>query len=71
MDEKSGEDNFFEKEIQVQDMVLPNLKMKLDFERKAFGSGDQVIAKLELNTNENKPLANYKIKCVANLNGKN
>lgn len=65
-----GEDNFFEKEIQVQDMVLPNLKMKLDFERKAFGSGDQVIAKLELNTNENKPLANYKIKCVANLNGK-
>jgi len=27
----------FEKELQVQDVVLPNLKMKLDFERKAFG----------------------------------
>lgn len=65
-----GEDSFFEKEIQVQEVVLPNLKMNLDFERKAFGSGDEVLAKLELNTNENKPLANYKIKCIANLNGK-
>ena len=64
-----GTDNYFEKEIQVQDVVLPNLKMKLDFEKKAFGAGDEVIAKLELNTNENKPLSDYKIKFVANLNG--
>ena len=64
-----GNDNVFEKEVQVQDVVLPNLKMKLDFEKKAFGAGDEVIAKLELNTNENKPLSNYKIKFVANLNG--
>src|SRR3989338_1687348 len=63
-------DNVFEKELQVQDVVLPNLKMKLDFEKKAFGAGDEVIAKLELNTNENKPLSNYKIKVVANLEGK-
>lgn len=64
-----GNDNYFEKEIQVQDVVLPNLKMKLDFERKAFGAGDEVVAKLELNTNENKPLADYKIKVVGNLSG--
>jgi len=64
-----GADNYFEKEIQVQDVILPNLKMKLDFEKKAFGAGDEVIAKLELNTNENKPLSDYKIKFVANLNG--
>jgi len=64
-----GEENVFEKEIQVQDVVLPALKMKLDFERKAFGAGDGVIAKLELNTNENKPLADHKIKFIASLNG--
>ena len=64
-----GEENVFEKEIQVQDVVLPALKMKLDFERKAFGAGDEVIAKLELNTNENKPLADHKIKFIASLNG--
>jgi alpha-2-macroglobulin-like protein len=65
----NGEDNFFIKEIQIQDIVLPNLKMKLDFEKKAFGAGDEVIAKLELNSNENKPLANYKLKFVGSLNG--
>ncbi len=64
-----GDGNYFEKDLQVQDVVLPNLKMKLDFERKAFGAGDEVVAKLELNTNENKPLSDYKIKFVANLNG--
>ncbi len=64
-----GLDNVFEKELQVQDIVLPNLKMKLDFEKKAFGAGDEVVAKLELNTNENKPLGNYNIKFVANLDG--
>jgi hypothetical protein len=61
---------FFEKELTVQDVVLPNLKMKLDFERKAFGPGDEVIAKLELYTNENQPLANYNFKYVANLEGR-
>jgi hypothetical protein len=64
-----GENNAFAKDIQVQDVVLPALKMKLDFERKAFGAGDQVVAKLELNTNENKPLSNQKIKFVASVNG--
>lgn len=64
-----GEENAFIKDVQVQDVILPNLKMKLNFEKKAFGAGDEVIAKLELNTNENKPLSDYKIKFVANLNG--
>lgn len=65
-----GEENSFERDLQVQDVILNNLKMKLNFEKKAFGAGDQVIAKLELNTNENKPLSDYKIKFVANLDGK-
>jgi len=64
-----GENNAFIKDLQVQDVVLPALKMKLDFEKKAFGAGDEVIAKLELNTNENQPLSNYKIKYVANIDG--
>ncbi|MCE3225965.1 MAG: large extracellular alpha-helical protein [Bacteroidetes bacterium] len=64
-----GEENAFIKDIQVQEVILPALKMKLDFEKKAFGAGDEVVAKLELNTNENKPLSNYKIKFVANIDG--
>lgn len=64
-----GEDSFFEKEFQVQDVVLPRLKMKLEFEKKAFGPGDQVIARLELNTNENKPLGLQKVNFTASING--
>ncbi|HET6991814.1 MAG TPA: MG2 domain-containing protein, partial [Bacteroidia bacterium] len=64
-----SEDNKFEKEITVQDVILPNLKMKLDFEKKAFGAGDEVIAKLNLNTNENKPLSDYSIRYVTSIDG--
>ena len=64
-----GSEHVFQKDIQVQDIVLPNLKMKLDFEKKAFGAGDEVIAKLILNTNENKALADHKIKFTASIQG--
>lgn len=59
----------FEKEFQVQKVVLPNLKMKLDFDREAYGSGDQVTASLDLNTNANQPLSNYDFSYVASLDG--
>jgi alpha-2-macroglobulin-like protein len=65
----SGGDNYFEKEIQVQDVVLPNLKMKLEFEKKGFGPGDEVAARLQLNTNENQALSNYSFKYVCNIDG--
>lgn len=65
-----GDKNAFERDLQVQDIVLPNLKMKIEFVKKAYGSGDEVMAKLVLNTNENKPLANHPLKFVANLDGK-
>ncbi|HWB64606.1 MAG TPA: MG2 domain-containing protein, partial [Chitinophagales bacterium] len=59
----------FEKDIQVQEVVMPRLKMKLDFKKKAYGKGDEVIAKLELNTNANQPLANTKVDFEAQLGG--
>jgi len=60
---------FFIKELQVQEVILPTLKMKLDFERKAFGAGDQVVARLDVNTNENKALQDYKVKYAAQIDG--
>lgn len=64
-----GEEFGFVKDVQVQEYVLPALKMKLDFERKAFGAGDEVLAKVNLNTNENKPLSNHRFRYVASLDG--
>jgi hypothetical protein len=66
---QKNDNTFFEKEIQVQKVVLPRLKMKLEFQRKAYGPGDNVIAKLDLNTLENLPLSDYNFEYVAMLNG--
>lgn len=60
---------FFEKEFQVQKVVLPNLKMKLDFDRKAYGPGDEVTASLDLQTNANQPLANHDFTYIGSLDG--
>ncbi len=60
----------YEKEIQVQSVVLPRLKMKLEFDRKAFGAGDEVVAKFEASTLDNKPLADKDFTVQASLGGK-
>lgn len=60
---------YFEKEITVQDFVVPRLKMKLDFDRKAYGEGDEVIAKLNLESNDNQVLANYPFEYIVQVEG--
>ncbi|MCP4109744.1 MAG: hypothetical protein GY749_30220 [Desulfobacteraceae bacterium] len=49
---------FFEKEIPVQKIVLPTLKMKLDFLKEAYGPGDEVVAKLDIRSLDDLPLKN-------------
>jgi alpha-2-macroglobulin-like protein len=60
---------FFVKEIQVQDVVLPRLKMKLVFVKKAYGPGDKAGAELSFQTNENKPLTGYPLTFTASIAG--
>lgn len=68
--QENNKDGFaFEKEFQVQRVVLPNLKMKLDFDRKAFGAGDEVVASLDLQSNDNQPLANHTFTYKVSLDG--
>ncbi len=60
-------ETFFERELTVQRVVLPHLNMKMDFERKAYGAGDEVSVKLDLNSLDNKPLANQAFSYVASV----
>lgn len=64
-----GDSACFQKEIQVQDVQLPRLLMKLEFDRKAYGAGDSVKANLKLNTIENRALINYDFSYSVKLNG--
>lgn len=47
----------FEKSIQVQKVIIPKLKMKLDFEKSAYGPGDEVKANIAIERDDNQPLA--------------
>lgn len=47
----------FEKDLQVQAVVTPRLKMKLDFVREAYGPGAAVAADLTLESLSNAPIA--------------
>lgn len=59
----------FEKEITLQNLIMPRLKMKLDFEKKAYGKADEVIARVQLNTNENRALSGTSVKFTVALAG--
>lgn len=61
--------SFFERDIQVQVAVLPNLRMEMEFMRKAYGPGDEVKVKLDLNTLSNQALAKHDFNGLVMLNG--
>ncbi len=60
----------FEKTIQVQAVVMPRLKMTMDFEKKAYGPGDQVVASLTINNNQNLPVAEHDIRFISKIDGR-
>jgi len=49
----------FEKAIHVQDVDLPDLKMRLDFDRKGYSPGEDVQIRLELMSNHQGPLVGH------------
>ncbi|MCB9354711.1 MAG: carboxypeptidase regulatory-like domain-containing protein [Lewinellaceae bacterium] len=60
----------FERTLTVQKVVLPNLNMKLEFERKALGPGDMAIARLDVSGLDNKALAKSDIRFTATADGR-
>ncbi len=59
----------FKKEIQVQKVVLPSLKMDLDFVQEQYAPGDKVNAELVLKSNENKPIGQQSFSYALKIGG--
>ena len=59
------------REIQVQEVVLPNLKLLLDLDRKAYKAGDLVSANFSAENLDNTPLANKNFQFLVFADGKN
>jgi hypothetical protein len=66
----SPEPAFFEKTVPIQRLILPELKMTIDFFRKAYGKGDDVTLGLKVMTRENKPLDKQSFSADMMLAGK-
>jgi len=64
-----SEEDYFEKKLTVQKVSIPEVLMKMDFEREAYGPEDKVIAIFSARTKDNKPLANKSLIYTAQLAG--
>ncbi|MDU1891281.1 MAG: TonB-dependent receptor plug domain-containing protein [Dysgonomonas sp.] len=65
-----GEEAFFAKEITVQKVITPRLLLKLDFEKRAYGPGDEVVANLKVTDLDNINTTGSIIKSTVRIGGK-
>lgn len=60
----------FQKELTIQKVITPRLLLKLEFEKRAYGGGDEVEATLHVTDLNNVPANDATIKADVRLNGK-
>lgn len=61
--------NAFEKEITLQKIVSPRILMKLDFPKKGYGAGDEVLADFSMRSLSNLPIPFYEADFTVVHNG--
>ncbi|MFP3594381.1 TonB-dependent receptor plug domain-containing protein [Chryseobacterium sp. SIMBA_038] len=61
--------NVFEKEITLQKIVSPRILMKLDFPKKGYGAGDEVLADFSMRSLSNLPIPFYEADFTVMHNG--
>lgn len=64
-----GEETFFTKEITVQKVITPRLLLKVDFEKRAYGLGDEVTANLKVTDLKNNKTERSVVKSTLRIGG--
>ncbi len=64
-----GEESYFRKEIQVQKIITPRMLLKLDFEKEAYGPGDEVIATFSVKNLKNEAVAGATVSLSVKVQG--
>lgn len=67
----AGKESFFEKQIQVQKAIKPQLLLKLKFKREAYGTNDEVVAELSARNLKDAPVALTSVRYITRLAGQN
>ncbi len=61
---------FFIKEITVQKVMAPRVLMKLDFPKKGYGAGDEVMADFSMRSLDNQPIKDKQANYTVSIGGK-
>jgi len=61
---------FFTKEITVQKVIAPRVLMKLDFPKKGYGVGDEVMADFSMRSLDNQPIKEKQANYTVSVGGK-
>lgn len=64
-----GESNYFTKDITVQKVITPRLLLKIDFRKRAYGAGDEVVADLKVTDLNNQKTNNSTVKSTVRIGG--
>lgn len=59
----------FMRNITLQKTVLPNINLRLEWERKAYGPGEEAIARVDIQGIDNKVFANQQVAFTADAGG--
>jgi TonB-dependent SusC/RagA subfamily outer membrane receptor len=62
--------SFYTKEITVQKVIAPRVLMKLDFPKKGYGAGDEVMADFSMRSLDNQPIKDKQASFTVSIGGK-
>lgn len=65
-----GEENYFSKEVTIQKILTPRLLLKLDFEKRAYGPGDEVVVNLKVTDLNNIKTTGSRVRSSIRIAGK-
>lgn len=65
-----GIESSFRKDLQVQRVITPRLLLKLDYEKEAYGPGDNVVASLTARNLKNELLRDAQVNFTVSINGR-
>jgi len=64
-----GEEKYYTKELTVQKVITPRMLLKLDFAKRAYGAGDEVIADLKVTDLSNNKTSGSEVKSTVRIGG--
>lgn len=64
-----GEEKYFTKELTVQKVITPRMLLKLDFVKRAYGAGDEVVADLKVTDLSNNKTTGSEVSSTVRIGG--